>query len=228
MDDTLYCASAGMFDAIHRAMRHDIARRLNLTTADAQRLQEAYWSRYGATFLGLERHHGIAPEDFLQAAHDFAVEPLAVSRVAAASLRRLIGGLPGRKVILTNGPRRYAHRILRSLHVEDLFSGVLTSNDMHRLGRWRCKPDEVLLHAAAGRAGAALRDCVLVEDSLRNLRQAKRLGLQTVWCVGNAGHRVVRRPVYVDAVISTVKDLPRLVAGVRSEPPVREVDGRYH
>ena len=39
MDDTLYCASAGMFDAIHAAMRHFVADRLGVTVAEGQRLQ---------------------------------------------------------------------------------------------------------------------------------------------------------------------------------------------
>ncbi len=228
MDDTLYCASAGMFDAIHAAMRHFVADRLGVSVEEGQHLQEKYWSEYGATFLGLEKHHGIRPEEFLPATHSFEVEPLAKSRADRWAIRRLLQNLPGRKVVLTNGPRRYAQRVLRALHCDDLFAGVLTSEDFHLMGRWRCKPDDALLFAAARLGGAVPRDCALVEDSLRNLRSAKRLGMQTVWCIGNAGiHRAVEKPFYVDSVIRTVKDLPHLT--VRKAAPKKPgIDGRYH
>ena len=187
MDDTLYCASAGMFDAIHAAMRHFVADRLGVTVAEGQRLQEHYWAEYGATFLGLAKHHGIRPEELLPATHSFPVPPLVKSRADKNQLRRWLQQLSGKKVVLTNGPRHYAHQVLETLHCRDLFDGVLTSEDMHLLGRWRCKPDTALLYAAARLGGAVPRDCVLVEDSLRNLRSAKKLGMQTVWSETRAG-----------------------------------------
>ena len=201
MDDTLYCASAGMFDAIHYEMRHWIAKALSIPVPEAQAKQEAYWAQYGATFIGLARHEGIDAEAFLNAVHHFDVEALARTRVSAAYLRRVL-----------------------------VFSGEMTSSDMHVLGRWRCKPDKTLLVRAAAMAGVKPRDCVLVEDSLRNLRAAKSLGMLTVWCTGNAGRsRAVQKPVWVDSVISTAKDLPRLCL----HKPVAEahfpvIDGRYH
>ena len=106
------------------------------------------------------------------------------SRADKNQLRRWLQQLPGKKVVLTNGPRHYAHQVLETLHCRDLFAGVLTSEDMHLLGCWRCKPDTALLYTAARLGGAVPRDCVLVEDSLRNLRSAKKLGMQTVWCIG--------------------------------------------
>ncbi|MBS1386995.1 MAG: pyrimidine 5'-nucleotidase [Duodenibacillus sp.] len=230
MDDTLYCASAGMFDAIHYEMRHWIAKALSIPVPEAQAKQEAYWAQYGATFIGLARHEGIDAEAFLNAVHHFDVEALARTRVPAAYLRRVLVRLPGKKFLLTNGPRDYAHRVLRHLAVEDVFSGEMTSSDMHVLGRWRCKPDKTLLVRAAAMAGVKPRDCVLVEDSLRNLRAAKSLGMLTVWCTGNAGRsRAVQKPVWVDSVISTAKDLLRLCL----HKPVAEahfpvIDGRYH
>ena len=230
MDDTLYCASAGMFDAIHYEMRHWIAKALSIPVPEAQAKQEAYWAQYVATFIGLARHEGIDAEAFLNAVHHFDVEALARTRVPAAYLRRVLVRLPGKKFLLTNGPRDYAHRVLRHLGVEDVFSGEMTSSDMHVLGRWRCKPDKTLLVKAAAMAGVKPRDCVLVEDSLRNLRAAKSLGMLTVWCTGNAGRgRAVQKPVWVDSVISTAKDLLRLCL----HKPVAEahfpvIDGRYH
>jgi putative hydrolase of the HAD superfamily len=47
--------------------------------------------------------------------------------------------------------------------------------------------------------------CVLVEDTLENLRAAKRLGMKTVWVT-----RESRAPRWLDAKVSSVLALPRL------------------
>ena len=40
---------------------------LNVDLDEANRLRVGYTVRYGATLLGLVRHHGIDPADFLRA-----------------------------------------------------------------------------------------------------------------------------------------------------------------
>ena len=46
----------------------------------------------------------------------------------------------------------------------------------------------------------------MVEDSLENLKTAKRLGMRTVW-VGDAP----KAPPYVDVNVKSVLELPRLL-----------------
>jgi putative hydrolase of the HAD superfamily len=46
----------------------------------------------------------------------------------------------------------------------------------------------------------------MVDDSLPNLRAARRLGLRTVWVSAQP-----RAPRYVDAKVSSVRQLPRLL-----------------
>ena len=49
--------------------------------------------------------------------------------------------------------------------------------------------------------------CVLVEDSLPNLRAAKKLGMKTVWVTRDSRH-----PAMVDAKIASVLKLPAISA----------------
>jgi putative hydrolase of the HAD superfamily len=46
---------------------------------------------------------------------------------------------------------------------------------------------------------------VMVDDSLSNLRAARRLGMRTVWV-----SRAARVPHYVDVRVTSVRQLPRL------------------
>ena len=65
LDDTLFEASGGMLHKIHLLMNEYMCRELGMEWEEASALRRHYWSVYGATFLGLWRHHGIDPRDFL-------------------------------------------------------------------------------------------------------------------------------------------------------------------
>ena len=49
--------------------------------------------------------------------------------------------------------------------------------------------------------------CIMVEDSLDNLRAAGRLGMKTVWVT-----RAERAPGHVDVKIAKLLQLPRMLA----------------
>ena len=62
LDDTLFEASGGMLHKIHLLMNEYMCRELGMEWEEASALRRRYWSVYGATFLGLWRHHGIDPD----------------------------------------------------------------------------------------------------------------------------------------------------------------------
>src|SRR5215218_4218470 len=76
LDNTLHNASHAIFPAINANMNAYMARVLGQgdtpadpATVNAARL--AYWKRYGATLLGMVRHHQVKMDDFLREAHRF-------------------------------------------------------------------------------------------------------------------------------------------------------------
>jgi putative hydrolase of the HAD superfamily len=218
MDDTLYDATHSVFEEIHPRMEAFIMRRLQVDAREAARLQHGYWAQYGATFLGLALRNGIKPEEFLREAHDFDVERAVRNSAHPQCLAGLIRRLPGKKAVLTNGPRAYAERVLVALKVKDPFDFMMTANDMHMLGSWRCKPDPVLLIAACRKAGVKPAHAVVIDDSLANLKVCHRLGMRTVWCTGYRYASAVKRPAFVDAAVTTVEELPRLLTAPRKLP----------
>ena len=66
LDDTLHDASTASFPALHVAMGAYIETHLGLAGADASALRHRYWKRYGATLLGLVRHHAVDAAHFLE------------------------------------------------------------------------------------------------------------------------------------------------------------------
>ena len=76
LDNTLHDASHAIFPAINVNMNRVIARVLSdagapATPADVDAARIAYWQRYGATLLGMVKHHQMRPDEFLREAHLF-------------------------------------------------------------------------------------------------------------------------------------------------------------
>jgi pyrimidine 5'-nucleotidase len=218
LDNTLHHASHEIFPAINRGMTQYIIDRLGVDVDEANRLRTGYTQRYGATLLGLVRHHPVDAADFLHVVHTFT--DLGSMVRAERGLARMIRGLPGRKIVLTNAPSVYAHAVLNELGIAKLFERVIAIEDMQdRSGYWRAKPDAAMLRRAMRRAHVPLADAVLVEDTRGHLKSYKRLGIRTVWITGHlpsvlnaSGSKSLRspgsgRPHYVDLKIRSLKGL---------------------
>ena len=217
LDNTLHNASATAFPMINRAMTEYIERELAVDREEAYRLRGQYWQRYGATMLGLMRHHGVKAPHFLHHTHLLpGLEAhLQVHPHDAAALARL----PGRKFVLTNAPQAYAERVLGELGLTRIFDGVIAIDQMRMFGHWRPKPDARMFKALAVRLGVAPARCVLVEDTLEHQKAARRVGMRTVWMqrwVHRAAHgpevgiRLRRKPAYVCDRIRSLQALHRL------------------
>ena len=84
-------------------------------------------------------------------------------------LRQLLRNLPGQKVVFSNAPQHYAQAVLKLLKVSDLFDDVVAVEQT----RYRPKPDFAGFRHVLRRHRVSARQCVMVEDSLENLRAAK-------------------------------------------------------
>jgi putative hydrolase of the HAD superfamily len=89
----------------------------------------------------------------------------------------------------------------------------------------RPKPSKLLLRKVMRRHGATAARCILVEDTLANLRTAHALGMGTVWVtqylkvgdpIGTAHPpKRLHRPAWVDVKVKSVKRLPAQLARLR-------------
>jgi len=198
LDNTLHDANPHIFPHINRSMRLYIERHLGVDKAEANRLRQDYWARYGATLLGLMRHHGTDPRHFLWETHQFPdIRAMVVFRRA---VRAALRHLPGRKILFSNAPRHYTDDILAITGLAPLFDAVYS---VESLG-FRPKPMPAGFRALLRAERLDPRHCIMVEDSLANLVTAKRLGMKTVWV--SAGSR---QSPYVDVKLRSVLDLPR-------------------
>lgn len=207
LDNTLHDTSHKIFREINLGMTAAVMESLAVDEATASQLRTAYWKRYGATLIGLVRHHGVDPHQFLHRSHDFDVAPLVkAERGLAQKLRRL----PGRKILVTNAPMHYARAVMKHLKILRCFDGFWGIEHMQLHGHFRPKPSVALMRHILAHEGIHPRRAVLVEDTKANLRGARHAGIRTVhvfhpgtpFAKGKRG-----RPNYVDLRVNCVGDL---------------------
>ncbi|CAN5219007.1 pyrimidine 5'-nucleotidase [soil metagenome] len=224
LDNTLHNASHAIFPAINANMNAYMGQVLGdgTTPADAETVNATrlmYWKRYGATLLGMVRHHAVREEDFLREAHRF--DDLHGMIRAERGLARLLKRLPGRKILLTNAPRQYSRQVMRHLGLHRHFAEHIPIESMRVHGKLRPKPSRQLLRKLLTRERISARRCILVEDSPANLKAAKTVGLRTVWLtrylavpvgwpgqsVASAPSNFIKRPIYVDVKVKSLQQL---------------------
>ncbi|HEX5393638.1 MAG TPA: pyrimidine 5'-nucleotidase [Rhodocyclaceae bacterium] len=201
LDNTLHNASPHIFPHINRAMTAYVMKHLGLAEAEADTLRMAYWRRYGATLTGLMRHHGVDPNHFLWETHQ--LPELHRQLVFDGALKGMLRRLPGRKIVFSNAPTHYAEAVLKAMGVRQDFDRVWCQEQLHFVPKPFPQTFRRLLHRERLRA----TQCVMVEDSIDNLRTARRLGMKTVLV-----SRMGAAPTWVDVAVKSVLELPRQLA----------------
>lgn len=197
LDNTLHNATPHIFPHINRSMREYIERYLGVDSREANRIRQGYWERYGATLLGMIRHHAIDPHHFLRETHQFP--DLARMIVFEKPLLHTLRRLPGRKILFSNAPQHYTTAVLALTGLARYFDAIYTVESLH----FRPKPKPEGFRALLRAEGLSARTCIMVEDSLPNLVTAKKLGMKTVWVKPGQ-----RRSPFVDVHVNSVLQLP--------------------
>jgi putative hydrolase of the HAD superfamily len=173
LDDTLYPSDTGLMREIGRRIQMWLCDYLGLTWEEAIVRRREYFHRYGTTLGGLMAEHGMGAHDYLVFVHDVPVEEYLDPNPALAAMLDVV---PLRKAIYTNATSEYGWRVLRALGVADHFEQVIGIEEVGLRNKSH--------HDAYERTLALLnvqgRECIMVEDTARNLRPARGLGLTTV------------------------------------------------
>lgn len=198
LDNTLYPPENGLFGAVDARINEFLAAHLGLGEPAANELRRRYHDEYGITLIGLMEEHGTEPHHYLDFVHRV---PVGDFLGPDAALRELIGGLPGRRSIFTNGSRRHALAVIAALGLGGLFAEIF---DIVALG-FRPKPEPATYRTVLERLGAEPARTVLLDDLARNLAPARAMGMRTVLVgPGEAADAA-------EFAIRTIQDLPAIL-----------------
>ncbi len=173
LDNTIYPASSGLLKGVDVRINEYMRGTLGLDEQAALELRKQYYAEFGTTLRGLQEHHEIDPEHYLEYVHDVAVESFLASD---AELDHLLSELCAQKAIFTNSPANYARRVLQVLGIERHFSHVFDV----RFSGFQPKPDPRVYQSVLDTLQIAGADAILVEDMPRNLPPARALGMTTI------------------------------------------------
>ena len=172
LDNTLYPPEMRLFDQIERRMTAWVMEALGLAHAEADRLRDDYWRRYGTTLAGLMAEHGVDPGPYLSDVHDIDLGHL----VPDPALARSIAALPGRRIVYTNGSRPYAERVLAARGLGDTFDAVY---GVEHAG-YHPKPQRAAFETVFAADGLDPGRAAMFEDDPRNLAVPHAMGMRTV------------------------------------------------
>jgi len=208
LDDTLYPRDAGLMDRIHELMEDWMINHLGIDRQEALALRRRLYQQYGTSMAGLLAEHHIDPNDFLHYVHNF--DPGAFLQPDPA-LSQALKRIPLHRIVFTNATKAHAWRVLEALGVRSLFERIIDVVDVGYVS----KPARLAYQQALALLNAAAWECILVEDSLRNLAPAKEMGMITI-LVGNEPHEaadywvpeVVQVADVVDLMMRTTRESP--------------------
>ena len=176
LDNTVYDIKLGLFSKISSRITEYIIRALSITRDEANSVRSAMYKKYGLTLTGLMREYGIAPDEYLYYIHDVTHPELKYDK----QLKLNLNNLSGRKFIYTNASQDHAKNILSAMGIDSEFEKIL---DIKATG-YLPKPDpesyDIMLKSFDISTNE-IENSIFIEDTAKNLKPAKLLGLKTVW-----------------------------------------------
>jgi putative hydrolase of the HAD superfamily len=178
MDHTLYPADNSLFSQIEERMSAYFKKLTGLPAEHADNLRLKYWQDYGASVAGLVANHDVDAAEFLHEVHQIDFSVLSPNM----TLNQAISALPGRKIVFTNGPKDYAHRVLAALEMTDLFDGVFGTEHCDLIPKPQRRAYEIIFNTAMIDTGTS----AMFEDSAHNLIVPHEMGMKTVLVHGQS------------------------------------------
>ena len=173
LDNTLYSGQTKVFSEVDKKMSSFISKKFNIDLVEAKKIQKEYFYEYGTTLSGLMKKRNIDPNEFLEFVHDIDISWLPKDE----HLKEELIKIKEKKYIFTNGSASHVTNITQQLGIEDLFEAAFTITDADFIP----KPSLEYYKKGVNKFNLDPKKSVLFEDICHNLKEAKFLGMKTVW-----------------------------------------------
>jgi putative hydrolase of the HAD superfamily len=178
LDNTIYSNSSGLMQEIGKRINLYMLERLGMSVDEVTGTRDKFLRAFGTTLNALRRFYPVDPDEFLDFVHDI---PLEDYLQYDPELDQMLQRIELKKVIFTNADAQHARRVLSRMGILRHFESII---DIHML-EFINKPDRRAYLRALDFVSARPDECILVEDSWKNIVAAKKLGIISVM-VGNS------------------------------------------
>jgi len=198
IDDTLYDVSTGF--TAHRnnyGATSFMVHKLNLPSIEAaQELRDEYFQKYHSTAkaLTVAEAEGKLPSnapkfqtkdlsEWWYDKLDFTLLTKNDFQAHNEQLLELLQKCPLRIIAFSNGPRKYAIKVLKTL---GLYQTIFFDDKIFAVDDVLpyCKPEKESFEHVFKSCGVIPNECVFIEDSMKNIRIGKSLGMKTILIAG--------------------------------------------
>ena len=173
LDNTIYPARTNLFLRVAVRITEFVAKHYRVPHDEARVIQKDLFHRFGTTMRGMMIEEAICPDTYLNFVHDIDLSDMPVDQ----ELDRMIGALPGKKHIFTNGTVPHAENVLNAFgirhHFDQIFDIVAAD--------YIPKPEQHAFDQFMKKTSIDPTGAVMIEDMARNLQPAAALGMRTVW-----------------------------------------------
>lgn len=208
LDETLYPRQAGLMQEIGVRINRYLIENLRLPPEQANELRKRYYNQHGTALRGLVvERPDVDPEDYLHFVHDI---PLANYLGPNPLLAQMLRSISLPKVIFTNATVEHAQNVLNVLGIADQFADIIDVRRVAYVSKPNAGAYEQLLNILQVRGV----ECILVEDSARNLLPGKALGMTTILVDGEDCAEV-------DYCVHDILSVKPVVAALLRQPPDR-------
>ena len=249
VDDTLYDISTGFTANRNGETIQDfMIEKLGFPDrATAKALRDDYFSKYHSSMKALTVaqqdgklvHGGTFRKEDLNdwfAEHcDFSLLHKDSHLISSLTALKENGKKSGLKVIaFSNGPRKYVLKVLDVLGLGHIFpdDSVFAVDDILPY----CKPEreafeKILSNISDNGDAINFNECVMVEDSMKNIQAAKELGMKTILITGSNidDHHDIDRPNVtdpsIDVCLKSASEMERMIPGLWENPALFAIKG---
>ena len=201
LDNTIYDIKVGLFVKISKRITEYIMTTLSFTREEANAVRSNMYKKYGLTLTGLMSEYRIDPDDYLDYIHNVRHPELKYD----GQLKLKLHNLSGRKFIYTNASQDHAKNILSVMGIEAEFEKILDIKATQYVPKPDPKSYDIMLESF-GISKNKIENSIFIEDTAKNLRPAKLLGLKTVWMENERNLEDYKEnSEYVDLIYSDLK-----------------------
>ena len=205
--------------------------------AEAKVIRDSYFEKYHATAKALQVAEAEGKFPPLPAGVESKsprFDPKDLAEYWATNLNfSLLGGkkkellrdfqdCPLKLVAFSNGPRKYVKRVLVELGLWEVFGEdrLFAVDDVLP----HCKPEKEAFQKIFDALNVSAKECVMIEDSMKNTRQAKGFGMRTILIAGKGRKRSSQLETAAESKSTTGADASELTkpgdAPVEDDPAV--------
>jgi len=186
LDGVLYLASNGYLENVRDNQRKFLTEKFNLSLEDARRVRKEAFEKHNQTLKGL-RSLGfeVKHDEFTEYVRKGYDEYLSCDLRVNKTLERLkvaCSKRKGKMVLMTNTAEKQARKCLGALNIDEkLFEdGIYGSSFMGD----NAKPMPEAFEMVCKDIGVSPKECVMFEDSFKNLKTCVALGMGGVFVSG--------------------------------------------